>query len=51
MDGVLLDWIEHRDLGREEVRDLLLGTLGGALAAAGAFPDDALKVSPGLAAS
>jgi AcrR family transcriptional regulator len=39
MDGVLLDWIEHRDLGREEVRDLLLGTLGGALAAAGAIPD------------
>jgi AcrR family transcriptional regulator len=36
MDGVLLDWIEHRDLERDEVRDLLLGTLGGALAAAAA---------------
>jgi AcrR family transcriptional regulator len=34
MDGVLLDWIEHRDLGRTEVRDLLLGTLGAALSAA-----------------
>ena len=36
MDGVLLDWIEHRDMERAEVRDLLLGTLGGALAAASA---------------
>ena len=35
MDGVLLDWIEHRDLERREIRDLLLGTLGAALAAAG----------------
>jgi AcrR family transcriptional regulator len=34
MDGVLLDWIEHRDLDRDEVRDLLLATLTGALAAA-----------------
>jgi hypothetical protein len=34
MDGVLLDWIEHRDLDRAEVRDLLLATLGGALTAA-----------------
>jgi AcrR family transcriptional regulator len=34
MDGVLLDWIEHRDLERHEVRDLLLGSLGGMLAAA-----------------
>lgn len=41
MDGVLLDWIEHRDLQRAEVRDLLLGTLGGALAAAAAVPDAA----------
>jgi len=36
MDGVLLDWIEQRDLEREDVRDLLLGTLFSALAAAGA---------------
>jgi AcrR family transcriptional regulator len=41
MDGVLLDWIEHRDLERAEVRDLLLGTLGGALAAAAAVPEAA----------
>jgi AcrR family transcriptional regulator len=34
MDGVLLDWIEHRDLERQEVRDLLLDSLGGMLAAA-----------------
>jgi AcrR family transcriptional regulator len=39
MDGVLLDWIEHRDLERQEVRDLLLGSLAGMLAAAGAVPD------------
>jgi AcrR family transcriptional regulator len=41
MDGVLLDWIEHRDLERAQVRDLLLGTLGGALAAASAVPEAA----------
>jgi AcrR family transcriptional regulator len=39
MDGVLLDWIEHRDLERQEVRDLLLGSLAGMLATAGAVPD------------
>jgi AcrR family transcriptional regulator len=38
MDGACLDWIEHRDLSRDELRDLLLGTLLGALAAAGAMP-------------
>jgi AcrR family transcriptional regulator len=38
MDGVLLDWIDHRDLQREEVRHLLLGTLFAALTAAGAIP-------------
>jgi hypothetical protein len=27
MDGVLLDWIDQRDLERLEVRDLLIGTL------------------------
>jgi AcrR family transcriptional regulator len=36
MDGVILDWLEHRDLERREVRDLLLGSLAGALAAADA---------------
>jgi AcrR family transcriptional regulator len=38
MDGVCLDWIEHRDLSREDVRDLLLGTLLAAAVAAGADP-------------
>ena len=38
LDGVLLDWLEHRDLGRDELRGLLLGTLLGALTAAGADP-------------
>lgn len=39
MDGACLDWIEHRDVEREELRDLLLGVLMGALIAAGAAPD------------
>lgn len=39
MDGACLDWIEHRDVGREELRDLLLGVLMGALVAADALPD------------
>ena len=34
MDGVIHDWLEHRDLARGEVRDLLVGSLGGALAGA-----------------
>ena len=38
MDGACLDWVEHRDLGREELRDLLLGVLMGALIATGAPP-------------
>ncbi len=39
MDGACLDWIEHRDLDRTELRDLLLGTLMGALIASGSPPD------------
>ena len=39
MDGACLDWIEHRDIEREELRDLLLGVLLGALLAADAAPD------------
>jgi AcrR family transcriptional regulator len=35
MDAVCLDWVREGDLSREQVRDLLLGTLDGALAAAG----------------
>ena len=39
MDGACLDWIENRDVQREELRDMLLGVLMGALVAAGAPPD------------
>jgi AcrR family transcriptional regulator len=35
MDGAILDWLEHHDLERAELRDLLLGSLAGALTAAG----------------
>jgi AcrR family transcriptional regulator len=35
MDGVILDWLEHRDMSRAEVRDFLLGALGGSLSRAG----------------
>lgn len=35
LDGALLDWLAHRDLSRTELRDFLLGTLAGALHAAG----------------
>jgi AcrR family transcriptional regulator len=33
LDGAILDWLEHRDMERVELRDLLLATLDGALAA------------------
>jgi AcrR family transcriptional regulator len=39
MDGVCLDWIREGDLGREEVRGLLIGALLGALVAAGVDPE------------
>jgi AcrR family transcriptional regulator len=35
MDGAILDWLDHRDLERGELRDLLLGSLAGAMTAAG----------------
>jgi AcrR family transcriptional regulator len=35
MDGACLDWIAHRDLSRDELRGLLIGTLFGALMASG----------------
>jgi len=35
MDGACLDWIAHHDLERAELHGLLLGTLAGALMAAG----------------
>jgi AcrR family transcriptional regulator len=31
IDAAILDWIEHRDLGREQLRDLLLGAFGAAV--------------------
>jgi AcrR family transcriptional regulator len=36
MDGAILDWLDHQDLERTELRDFLLGSLAGALVAAGA---------------
>jgi AcrR family transcriptional regulator len=39
MDGACLNWIEHRDVEREEMRNLLLGVLMGALVAADAVPE------------
>jgi AcrR family transcriptional regulator len=39
MDGACLNWIGHRDIEREELRDLLLGVLMGALIATGTPPD------------
>jgi AcrR family transcriptional regulator len=53
MDGACLDWIENRDLSRGELRDLLLGTLFGALTAADAVPLDAVdgEASAGAAAN
>ena len=35
MDGAVLDWIEHRDIDRDRMHRLLLGTLLGAVKAAG----------------
>ena len=31
MDGAILDWLEHRDLAREELKTLMLRALEGAL--------------------
>jgi len=33
--GAIHDWLQHRDMDRTELRDLLLGSLAGAVAAAG----------------
>jgi AcrR family transcriptional regulator len=51
MDGACLDWIEHRDLSRSELCDLLLGTLLGALSAADAVPLGALGEETNAAAT
>jgi AcrR family transcriptional regulator len=49
MDGACVDWIEHGDVDREEMRGLLLGSLLGVLTAAGAIDPAALPggSSPG----
>ncbi len=36
LDAAILDWIEHRDMTREELHGMLLGAFAGALTAAGA---------------
>ena len=36
VDGAIVDWLEHRDLSRAELGELLIGSLAGALSAAGA---------------
>jgi AcrR family transcriptional regulator len=36
MDGAILDWLDHRDMSKAELRDLLLGALAGSVMAAGA---------------
>jgi AcrR family transcriptional regulator len=36
MDGAITDWAEHHDYTRDELRNLLMGTLFGALGSAGA---------------
>ncbi len=46
MDGACLSWVDHHDLDREELRDLLLGVLMGALIAAGAPPQLAPEPNP-----
>jgi AcrR family transcriptional regulator len=35
MDGAILDWVEHRDIDRQTLHGLLLGTLLGAVMTAG----------------
>jgi AcrR family transcriptional regulator len=48
MDGAILAWLEHRDLTRHELRDFLLGSLAGALTAAGwaGFPAPSVPARP-----
>jgi AcrR family transcriptional regulator len=41
VEGATLDWLEHRDLSGEQLRDLLIEALAGSLAAAGAISSTA----------
>jgi AcrR family transcriptional regulator len=45
MDGALTDWLAHRDMEREQLLGLLLGTLLGAVTASGA-PGTAERLIP-----
>jgi AcrR family transcriptional regulator len=45
MDGVCLDWVREQDMTVDEVRGLLLGSLVGALTAAGFEPSSLLAPS------
>jgi AcrR family transcriptional regulator len=36
MDGAITDWLAHRDIGRDQLLGLLLGTLYGAVSSSGA---------------
>jgi hypothetical protein len=45
MDGVCLDWVREEDMALDDVRGLLLGTLLGALTAAGFDPSSLLARS------
>jgi AcrR family transcriptional regulator len=38
MDGAITDWLEHRDMDRDQLLGLLLGTLYGAVTASGERP-------------
>jgi len=49
VEGVSLEWLVHRDLERDQVRDLLMTALAGALTAACAV-DPGLDVDPGVVA-
>jgi AcrR family transcriptional regulator len=49
VEGLSLDWLVRRDLRREAVRDLLIASLAGALAAARTVDPD-LDVDPGIVA-
>ena len=46
MDGACLDWVRERDMHRDELHGLLLGTLHGALTAAGS-DSSALRLQTG----
>ena len=46
MDGAILDWTEHGDVTRDELKGLLLGTLLGAVTASG-HQDALARLAPG----